>query len=145
MKKSKTLKKAVKSQLAAARPKERRFFSEAARKAIIAEVDAGLTIAEASRKYEVNRRTVHEWRTKYSPNYSPTLVTIVEHESDSERNKKLEAELAELYQSLGKLQASKMLLEKIIDLADQHYQTDLKKTFASNPSSVYKKNAKSKK
>jgi len=141
MKKSRT----PKSQFAAKRGKERRFFSEAARKAIVAEIDAGLSIAEASRRYEVNRRTVHGWITKYSPNYQRSFVTIVEHESESERSKKLEAELAQLYQSLGKVQAHNMLLEKIIELADAHYQTDLKKTFVNPPSSICGKNEKSKK
>ena len=128
--------KTSKSQFAAKRSKERRFFSENARKAILQEIDAGLTIAEATRKYEVSKKSIYNWRKKYTPNYSPSIVTVVEHLSDSVRNKQLQAELASVYQALGRLQAENMLLNQIIELANQHYQSDLKKNFASNPSSV---------
>lgn len=125
--------KTSKSDLAKKRPKERRYFSEDARKAIIDEIDAGLSIAEASRKYEVSKSAIHTWRKAYSQAYSPCLIRVVEHKSDSQRNKQLQAELAQVYELLGKSQAKNMLLEKVIDLADQHYQADLKKSFANKP------------
>lgn len=132
MKQSKT----SKSKFAGKRSREQRFFSEAARKAIISEVDAGLSIAEASRKYEVSQRSICTWRLKYSDSYIAPLRKVVEHQSDSQRNKQLQAELAEVYQLLGQTQAKNVLLEKVIDLANQEYSTDLKKTFASHPSSI---------
>jgi len=130
--------KTSKSDIAKKRPKERRYFSEDARKAIVDQVDAGLSIAEASRKYEVSKTSINKWRKAYSKKYSPCLVRVVEHKSDSQRNKQLQAELAQVYELLGQSQAKNMLLEKVIDLADQHYQTDLKKNFVNKPSSNYK-------
>jgi len=82
MKKSNT----SKSKFAAKRQEEKRFFSEAARKAIISEVDDGLSIAEASRKYEVSKTSIHNWRIKYSKTYLSPLKKVVEHQSDSQRN-----------------------------------------------------------
>ena len=62
------------------------------------------------------------------------LKKVVEHQSDSVKNKQLQVELKQAYELLGQLQAKNMLLEKIIDLADQAYEVDLKKTFADQPS-----------
>ena len=110
--------------------KERRYFSKEARKSIVKEIDAGLGKREASRKYKVSVSAIYKWLHKYSETFQSSLITIVEHQSDSQRNKVLEKELSEAYQMLGRLQAEKMLLDKIIDLADQHFETDLKKSFA---------------
>lgn len=127
MKKSKT----SKSKFAAKRSKEQRYFSEEARKAIVSEIEDGLiTLAEASRKYAVSARAICNWRLKYSTTYIAPLRKVVEHQSDSQKNKLLQAELAEVYQLLGQMQAKNVLLEKIIELANQDLQIDLKKTFA---------------
>jgi len=117
--------------------KERRYFSEAARKAIIQEIEEeGLSKLEASRKYEVSPTAIYKWIRKYSKTYSPRLNKVVEHQSDSSKNKILEAELKATYELLGQVQAKNMLLEKIIELANESYQTDIKKTFASKPSAT---------
>ena len=118
----------------ASKRKEQRYFSEAARKAIVKEIEEGLGKAEASRKYEVSVSAIYKWLKKYSKSYSPLLRKVVEHQSDSEKNKLLEVKLKETYELMGQLQAKNMLLEKIIELADESYQTDLKKTFAKKPS-----------
>lgn len=132
-----------KSKFAAKRLKESRYFSEAARRAIISEIDAGLSVAEAARKYEVSQRSLCTWRLKYSSTYQPPLRKVVEHQSDSIKNKQLQAELAEVYQLLGQSQAKNVLLEKVIDLANQAYETDLKKTFAKELSpTILQKNQK---
>lgn len=125
MKKRKTLK----SQSKAEPRKEKRYFSEEARKAIVLEIDNGLSKAEASRKYKVTESSVYKWVRKYSPKYTASLVTVVEHQSDSVKNKALEAELAKAYESLGRTQTENMLLQKIIELASEHFEIDLKKTF----------------
>lgn len=112
--------------------RNRRFFSEEARKAIVKELENGqMTKAEAARKYKVSPPSIYNWIKKYSDKYKPPIITIAEHESDSKKNKLLEAELTKAYELLGRLQAEKMFLEKIVVLADQHYETDLKKNFAS--------------
>jgi len=64
-----------------------RYFSETARKAIVSEIDKGLSKAEASRKYEVSQTAIYTWIRKYSKHYQATLKVRVEHESDSEKNK----------------------------------------------------------
>lgn len=67
---------------------------------------------------------------------------MIEHESDSKDNKSLKKELAKAYELLGKSGAKVAFLEKLIDQANDHYQTDIKKTFGNNVSSTSKKTKK---
>lgn len=114
--------------------RERRYFSEAARRAIVKEIETeNLSKAEAARKYKVSTRSIHKWIAKYSDKYQPPLVKVVEHQSDSEKNKQLSAELSKTYELLGRLQAQNALLQQIIDQASEHYEIDLKKNFATKP------------
>ena len=130
--------KSKKSQRKIQPRKEKRYFSEDARKAIVDEIENGLSIAEAHRKYKVSKVSIHKWIRKYSDKYSPPLVTVVEHESDSQKNKILTSELSQVYESLGRSQAENMLLQKIIELAGEHFEIDLKKNFENKhlPSSI---------
>jgi len=106
-----------------------RYFSETARKAIVTEIDEGLSKAEASRKYEVSQTTIYSWLKKYSKTYQATLKVRVEHESDSEKNKLLKTELSKAYEALGRSQAENLLLQKVLELASEHFEMDLKKNF----------------
>ena len=111
----------------------RRYFSESARRLIVQEIDDGLSIAEASRKYEVSHASIYKWYALYSKHYKATLVTVVEHVSDSLRVKKLEAELEQTYAILGRAKAENMLLHKVIDKADEAMGVDIKKNFDTPP------------
>jgi len=111
--------------------KEKRYFSEEARKSIVQEIDDGLSKAEAARKYKVSQTAIYNWIRCYSDKYRTALITVVEHQSDSQKNKILEAELSKAYESLGRTQTENMLLQKVIELAGEHFELDLKKTFAN--------------
>jgi transposase len=113
--------------------RERRYFSEAARRFIVEEIDNGLSKAEAARKYEVSQGSIYVWVAKYSKRYKSTLVKVVEHASESNKVKKLEQELEQAYAMLGRVKAESMFLQKIIEKADEAYDTDLKKSFDDQP------------
>jgi len=108
---------------------ERRYFSESARRTIVAEIEQGLSKSEASRKYEVSETTIYKWVAKYSKHYQSSLVMVVEHASDSNKVKKLEAELEAAYALLGRARAESLLLQTIIEQSDEVLGTDLKKNF----------------
>lgn len=111
----------------------RRYFSESARRLIVQEIDDGLSKAEASRKYEVSHASIYKWYALYSKHYKATLVTVVEHVSDSLRVKKLEAELEQTYAILGRAKAENMLMHKMIEKADEAMGIDIKKNFDTPP------------
>jgi len=111
--------------------RELRYFSEAVRKAIVEEMDNGLSKAEASRRYSVSMTTLYKWLSKYSRKYVKSLVKVVEHESESVRSKGLEEELKSVYALLGKSQAEVMFLKGLIEKANEAYGVDIKKNFAT--------------
>ncbi len=123
-----------------------RYFSETARKSIVSEIDEGLSKAEAGRKYQVSQTTIYNWLRKYSKHYTATLKVRVEHESDSEKNKVLKSELSKAYEALGRSQAENLLLHKILELASEHFEMDLKKNFENQhlPITIKKGQSKSK-
>lgn len=126
---------------AVAHKRERRYFSESARRAIVKEIEEGLSKSDASRKYEVSQTSIHRWFSKYSKYYQALLVKVVEHVSDSKRVKQLEAELEQAYAMPGRAKAESLLLEAVIEKADEALNTDLKKTFDArrSPRSIVKK------
>lgn len=121
--------------------RERRYFSESARRQVVEEIENGLSKAEAARKYEVSQGSIYTWISKYSNRYQSLLVKVVEHASESNKVKKLEAELEQAYAMLGRVKAESMLYQKIIEKADEALDTDLKKSFDAGhlPSSTSKK------
>lgn len=111
--------------------RERRYFSVAARQAIVQEIDKGLSKAEAGRRYEVSLSAIYKWLHKYSKKYEPCLVKVVEHASEGSKIKQLEAELEKTYGLLGRAKAELMYLEQIIERANEELGCDLKKNTAT--------------
>ncbi len=121
--------------------RERRYFSEAARRSIVEEIDNGLSKAEASRKYEVSQSAIYVWMNRYSKLHQTMLVKVVEHASESNKVKKLEAQIEQVYAMLGRVKADFLLLQTVVEKADESLGTDLKKNFDSLrwPNSTTKK------
>ena len=114
----------------------RRYFAIEVRKAIVQEIDEGLSKSEASRKYDVSLTSLYKWLAVYSTKYKKELVTVVEHTSNTNKVSKLEAELQEAYALLGRTQAEVMYLQKLIDTASDDLGLDLKKNSGIKPSSI---------
>jgi transposase-like protein len=117
--------------------RDRRYFSESARKAIVEEIDNGLSKSEAARKYGVSPTSIYNWLALYSKHYKTALVTVVEHASDSNKVKRLEAELEQVYALLGRSKAENLLLNKVIEKADESLGTELKKNLDTLLSSTF--------
>jgi transposase len=125
------MKKAVKSPQEVSVRQELRYFSEASRKAIVEEIEGGISKAEAARKYKVSQASIYKWLWKYSSRYEKPLRKVVEHESDSIRANKLEQELKEVYQALGKSELKCQFLETVLQKAKEELNLDLKKNFGT--------------
>ena len=113
--------------------RERRYFSEAVKKLIVEEIDAGLSKVGAERKYNISHASIFKWYAKYSKHYMSTFKTVMEHEIDSIKLKKIESELEMVYGMLGRSKAENLLLQAIIEKADESMGTDLKKNFGTPP------------
>jgi transposase len=123
-------------------PRERRYFSESARRLIVEEIEQGLGKAEAARRHNVSLTAIYKWVSRYSKSYQKSLKTVVEHQSDSERAKRLEAELKEAYEHLGRERSKSMFYEELIRVAEGELGIDLKKNLDTKHSSICAKQGK---
>jgi transposase len=115
--------------------RDRRYFSESARRSIVEEIEKGLSKSEAARRYNVSQTSIYRWVVKYSKYYEKCLKTVVEHESDSVRLKRLEVELKEVYARLGQERARSVFFEELISTAEENLGIDLKKSSGTKSSS----------
>ena len=113
----------------------RRTFSEDVRKQIVRSVEDGkCTVLEASRELGVSEQSVYRWIYRYRRNLTKNKVMVVEDKSESFRSKELEKRLRDAEAALGRKQMEVDFLNKIIDLANEEFKTDLKKNSANRPS-----------
>jgi len=106
----------------------RRIFSESIRKQTVKDIEDGrCTVLEASRELQVSDKSIYIWLGRYSRYLGKNKVLIVEEKSEAYRTKQLEQRIKELEAALGRKQLEMDLLNKIIELANEEYRTDLKK------------------
>lgn len=113
---------------------QHRRFSEAIRKQTVKDIEAGkCSVLEASRELSVTAGAVYKWVHLYSRYLTKNKVMVVEDKSEAYRSKELEKRLKNAEAALGRKQMEIDFLNKIIDLANEEYRTDLKKTLAEEP------------
>ncbi|HEY3386190.1 MAG TPA: transposase [Saprospiraceae bacterium] len=108
----------------------RRSFSAEFRRKKVEEIDCKIsTVSEISREYQVTRAAVYKWLKQYSSTMKKKDRLIVEAESDTRKLATLQQRIAELERLLGQKQIQLEFMEKIIDIAEETYQVDIKKKF----------------
>jgi len=118
------------------RARQRRYFSESFKKKKVRELEKNLTtVAEVSRQYEVSRTSIYKWLNKYSQQYKRKHRQVIEPKSDTHKIKHLKERIAELEQLLGQKQMQLEYHQKLIELAEQELDIQIKKTSISPLSS----------
>lgn len=116
--------------------RKRRYFSEGFRREKVREIDRGITtVREVSRTYQVTRTAVYKWIHKYSRKHQKQERLLMESESDTKKIEALKARVEELERSVGRKQIELDFKDKMIELAEEEYEVDIKKKFGSKPSS----------
>lgn len=117
------------------RLQRRRIYSEEFKLQIVKIYESGQrTALELTRDYGLAKQTVYRWIYQYS-NYNRKSLQIVEYQdSQTHRVKELEAKVRELEQAVGRKQMNIDFLEKMIDLAKEQFEIDIKKNFETPPS-----------
>ena len=115
---------------------KRREFSEQIRRKAVKEFRSGTyTAKELADLYHCSQRTIYNWIYKSSPADSPKINVVEMSESTDKKVKDLHDKIAQLERALGQKQIKVDFLEKMIDLAEDEYNLDLKKSSSSKPSS----------
>lgn len=116
--------------------RQTRNFSDSFKKQKVQEIERNLiTVVEVSRQYAVSRSAVYKWLNKYSVNNKQGVRLIIEPMSDTKKIKALQARIKELEQLVGQKQIQLEFNEKMIEMAEEFYQIDIKKKLGSKRSS----------
>lgn len=110
-----------------------RHFSEEFKRSKVKEIESGLTrVCEVCREYEASDVAVYKWVHKYSRDMKGKPRTIVESHSDTVRIQMLKEKIAELERLLGQKQVEVEFLNKVIDIAEDKYKVDIKKSLVGS-------------
>lgn len=116
--------------------KKRRQFSEQIKRQAVADFRSGkYTALELADLYHCHHQTIYNWIYKYSPGDFPCINVVEMSESTDQKVKTLHNKIAELERALGRKQIKVDFLEKMIEIAEDEYDLDLKKNSSSKPSS----------
>ena len=106
----------------------KRIYSEEFKKTRIKEYESGkFTVSEISRLFKIDRNVIYRWIYKYSA-YNKKSIKVVEmSQSSTKKLKDLEQRIKELEQIVGQKQLKIDYLEKMIDIAKEELNIDIKK------------------
>ena len=93
-------------------------------------------------QYNISNTLLYRWIYVYS-SYNEKNVRIIEmKDSQTQRLKELEQKVKELERAVGQKQIKIDFLEKMIELAEDHYAIDVKKNSSIQPSGGSNQRAK---
>jgi transposase len=111
--------------------KYNRTFSTALKQKIVSDFEKNkVTIAEICDLYGVTKTSVYKWIYKYSLSYQSNTKTVVQMESEAQKNKDLYQENTNLLRIIGQKQVELDYLHQLIAQASSALEIDLKKNFA---------------
>ena len=90
--------------------------------------EEGLSHRDAMRRYGITGgSTIRQWLIKFGKNDLLNKVVRIEMKGEKDRVKELEAQVRKLKIALADATLEKDALETLIEIVDEHYQTDVKK------------------
>ncbi len=113
-----------------------RYFSEDFKKKRVRELENNLvSISDICKTYHVSRTSVYRWIYKYSSMAKKEVKQVVEAKSDTKKIQLLEERIKELERALGQKQMLIDIKDKMIEIAEDTYDIDIKKKLVSKASS----------
>lgn len=118
------------------RIREYRYFSEEFKRQKVKDLEKNLVgIPELCKEYHVSRTSVYNWLYKYSKMVKKGERQIVERKSDTLKIQELRDRIKELERVVGQKQLLIEFQQKMIELAEETYEVDIKKKLSSKLSS----------
>ncbi len=113
-----------------------RYFSNDFKQKRVRELERNLVnIADICKTYHVSRTSVYRWIYIYSSMAKKDVKQVVEAKSDTKKIQALEERVKELEQALGQKQMMIDIKDKMIEIAEDTYDIDIKKKLVSKASS----------
>jgi transposase-like protein len=109
-----------------------RYFSVDFKKKRVQELENNLiSVSDICKTYKVSRTSVYRWIYKFSNMTKKQVRQVVEAKSDTKKIQFLEDRIKELERIVGKKQILIDFQDKMIEIAEQTYQVDIKKKLGS--------------
>jgi transposase-like protein len=110
-------------------------YSLAFQQKVVSDIESGrFSICEAQKVYGINGNgTLQKWLRKFGKDHLIERVVRIEMRGEKDRIKMLEDEKRRLESALAQSHMKVMALETLIEVAEEHYQSDFKKNFGSLP------------
>ena len=113
-----------------------RIFSSEFKEKKVRELEQDLvSVLDICKTYDVSRTSVYRWIYIYSTMAKQEERQIVESKSDTKKIQLLEERIKELERAVGQKQMMIDIKDKMIEIAEDTYDTDIKKKLASKASS----------
>lgn len=113
-----------------------RYFSEEFKRQKVREIERNqVSIGELAKEYQVSRTSIYRWLFKYSKMIKKAERQVVERKSDTRKIQELKERIKELERAVGQKQLLIEFQQKMIDLAEETYDVDIKKKLSSKLSS----------
>jgi len=111
-------------------------YSISFKQKVVREIEQeGLSISTASRRYGIKGgETIQKWIRKFGKNHLLSKIVRIEMQGEKDRVKELEAEIKQLKLALADSTMENHVLNTVIKLVDEHYQTDVKKNLGQQRS-----------
>lgn len=117
--------------------RKRRTFSESFKRKKIQEIETGQTkISEICRQYQLSQQSVYRWLKKFGNMKKQEERLIVETSSDTKKLIECQKRIAELERMLGRKQIELDFKEKMIEIAEEMYNVDIKKKLGTGLSNT---------
>jgi transposase-like protein len=118
--------------------KKSKKYSEDFKQSLVKEFESGkFSVSQLQRIHQISYRSLYSWIYKYSPSNEQGQRIVEMKDSSTQKLKELEDRVKELEQIVGRKQIEIEYLEKMIDIAKEELQIDIKKNFNTPLSSGF--------
>ena len=118
-------------------------YSEAFRRQVVAEYEAGTNISVLAKKYGITGGvTIKNWIKKYAKEGFRHELVRIQTAEEANRVKELEQQVQDLEQALGKVVLEKLKLESILEVLEENEVDLVKKNELSSSSDFTEKPSK---
>lgn len=113
--------------------REIKRYSISFKKHVVEELERGSSYSELQKKYDIRgAETIQKWVRSFGRNHLLNKTVRIETVDEKKRLKELEEEIKNLKAALADTVVANHMLETLVKIANEEYNTDLKKNFGNN-------------
>ena len=116
--------------------RKQRVYSEEFKRQLVSEFESGkFSVPQLEKLHKVSNATIYNWIYKYSTFNKQGFRVVEMKESSTSKLKVLEQKIKDLERAVGQKQIKIDYLEKMMDIAKEELNIDIKKNYNTSQSS----------